>query len=118
MIGSLGWNFLAWIDASYEGEGLVFVLAALGLAIVFIVKQYLGPTLIGATVAWAIYCGFQYEVFALLPIFEFVTESLLYTSPKWVKQIYMAYSVIVTFGYTIFFSRDEQTITSFFGSDW
>ncbi len=107
VLGLWSWNILLGIDPNKSPDDNDFniILSIIALTLVFTLKNFFGPILIGATLSWAIYQYYQNQIFDLIPIFRLIVENLLYWASDLIQAIYTCTSLLVVLITSVIDSR-------------
>lgn len=101
MVAYIVFAVMTLFDANY-GIPFGLFLKVLGslfaLGIVFSLKNLIAPMFVAFTASWAVYNGVLYSDWALIPIYGFIVEVLMFWAPEWVQSGYIWGSMIYLVG--------------------
>jgi hypothetical protein len=95
--GATTWGIFGLIDAKsnitpLDAAGYVLGVAIVGVA--FLMKTWMGPILLTATLSWSVYMLLVYGEWSLIPVFNIIVETFLSFAPAYADQFYTAFTLL------------------------
>ena len=72
-----------------------YLVAVLILAFVFIVKTWVGPLLVGATLSWFVYMLLAHHTIRLIPLFELIYKAIGASLPQGSEVAFVIFTLVV-----------------------
>ncbi|MBL9116035.1 MAG: hypothetical protein JNJ83_13595 [Verrucomicrobiaceae bacterium] len=97
ILGAIGYSIFAVFDPRVEIGflgGIKLVGTSFVVAVLFWIKQALGPLLLSVMASWTAYVFLQHGELDMVPVISWLLDMLFSAYPSWVGQTYIWFTVI------------------------